>query len=321
MKRAGIIVSVAAALSLVLYGASLAGDTGRGGYAGSFLRMGLGARALGMGGGSAVFLGDASVSFYNPAGLVFLQKRYASASISSMSLDRSLNFIGYGQSVAPKGGSRAGVGVGWIGAGVSGIDGRDFNGNHTETYSSSENCFYLAFAHAITPRIAVGLSTKILYYALPRMADSGTVSAKGVGFDIGVIAAPVTNMLVGITVKDLHSRYTWNTQSLWDKGTQKTDMFPVSFNAGGAVTLLDQLVTVHVNYEKIDYIPGTVSAGAELLPADVFALRAGLYRGGLCFGTGVFWKKGSIQMVFDYAYVAEAVGPANTHVLSGTLMF
>jgi hypothetical protein len=53
----------------------LGGDTGRGGYAGSFLRIGLGARAMAMGGGSAAILNDAYSAYYNPAGLGYLNKR------------------------------------------------------------------------------------------------------------------------------------------------------------------------------------------------------------------------------------------------------
>jgi len=42
---------------------SFADDIGRGGYAGAFLRMGLGARGMGMGGGSVALADDGFVTY------------------------------------------------------------------------------------------------------------------------------------------------------------------------------------------------------------------------------------------------------------------
>lgn len=309
-----------AVLTLVLAGIS-SGETGRGGYAGSFLRMGLGARALASGGGSAVFFGDGSVAYYNPAGIVFVSTRRATASLASLSLDRSISFVGYAQSLAPNGVRNAGFGIGWIGAGINNIDGRDTNGEHTDTYSASENCFYFSFAHSITPRIAFGITAKILSYNFPNLSDDGTVSAKGLGFDFGIMAVPLPNLFAGIVIKDINSRYSWNTQSIWEKGTQKTDKFPLSVNAGAGMSLYNNLITVYLNYEKINYMSGTVSFGTELFPADKFALRAGLYRSNITFGAGFYWNVDKFNAGIDYAFVSDPVGPDNQHVVSVTFMF
>jgi len=308
-------------LLVLLFNNLYSGETGRGGYAGSFLRMGLGAGALASGGGSAVYYGDAAAAYYNPAGIVFLEHAVATTSVSSMSLGRSMSFIGYAKPLKPAGRQNAGFSVGWIRAGVSDIDGRDSNGNHTDMYSSSENCFYLSFAHAVGSFMAVGISTKILYYRFPGIADGGSLSAKGVGFDFGVMVMPLHNVSAGIVIKDLHSRYTWNTQSLWEKGTQKSDQFPVVFSGGASVRLYSGRGRLSVNYEKINFIPGTISAGAELKPADRIAVRCGIFRGDVTFGAGFFMKIKGHTAVFDYAYVADPAGPGNVNVLTGSFIF
>ena len=307
-------------ITFILAGISF-GETGRGGYAGSFLRMGLGARALALGGGSAVFFSDGTAAYYNPAGFVFTRKKQATASLMSLSLDRSISFVGYAQPLAPDGVINAGFGIGWIGAGINNIDGRDTNGEHTDTYSASENCFYFSFAHSITPRIAFGITAKILSYNFPNLSDDGTVSAKGLGFDFGIMAVPLPNLFAGIVIKDINSRYSWNTQSIWEKGTQKTDKFPLSVNAGAGMSLYNNLITVYLNYEKINYMSGTVSFGTELFPADKFALRAGLYRSNITFGAGFYWNVDKFNAGIDYAFVSDPVGPDNQHVVSVTFMF
>jgi len=308
-------------LIFTLYHNLYAGDTGRGGYAGSFLRMGLGAGALASGGGSAVFYSDATAAYYNPAGLVFLKNGLVTTSVSSMSLDRSVSFVGYAQPLKPADNQSAGFSVGWIGAGVANIDGRDTNGLHTDTYSSSENCFYLSFAHSAGSFLSIGITTKVLYYRFPGMADGGSLSAKGVGFDLGVMAFPLPNVSAGFVIKDLHSRYTWNTQSVWEKGTQKSDQFPVVFSGGASVSFYSGRGTLSANYEKINFMPGTLSVGAEFIPADQIALRCGLFRGDITFGAGFFFKIKEHTAVFDYAYVADPIGPGNINVLTGTFIF
>ena len=69
--------------------------TGDGGYAAAFSRMGLGARALGMGGAFVAVADDGFASSFNPAGLVQLKRPIFSASYRFMSLDRKLSYVSY----------------------------------------------------------------------------------------------------------------------------------------------------------------------------------------------------------------------------------
>ena len=51
---------------------SAAGETGIAKYAGEFLSLGVGGRALGMGGASVALANDVTAGYWNPAGLALL---------------------------------------------------------------------------------------------------------------------------------------------------------------------------------------------------------------------------------------------------------
>ncbi|RMG21082.1 MAG: hypothetical protein D6732_27655, partial [Methanobacteriota archaeon] len=67
---------------------------GNGSFAGAFLRIGLGARALAMGNAQVASANTGYGLYYNPAALPNVVNKRFSASYSNMSLDRKFNFIG-----------------------------------------------------------------------------------------------------------------------------------------------------------------------------------------------------------------------------------
>lgn len=99
--------------------------------AGSFSRMGFGARGMGMGNAMAAVIDGNLVSYYNPALSAFQNDNYFQTSYSFLSLDRALNFLNFtkkfefGKSKKKR---TAGISIGIINAGVSGIKGTDNQG-------------------------------------------------------------------------------------------------------------------------------------------------------------------------------------------------
>src|SRR3989339_139964 len=102
-----------------------------GGLGGSFARVGAGARAkarenafTGLGEGT-------SAIYFNPAALPFGKSATFTATTSRMALDRSLDYIAFIAPVHPKAEGQvvnAGLGLGWLHAGVGDIDSRDYDG-------------------------------------------------------------------------------------------------------------------------------------------------------------------------------------------------
>jgi hypothetical protein len=360
-----------------------ASDAGRGGQAGAFLRLGAGARAMAMGGGTSALADDATAGYYNPAGLAFLEGKHVGFTLNSMALDRTLSCAGYaqsfgttrtetrnyrpdfgpigehdtdpetdtatatdGDSVAVSAGQRkpmqAGFSIAWLGAGVDDIDGRDYDGNHTRKYSNWENAFYFSFAIKPNSVLSLGFSAKLLWSTFPRLTDTGkAMSATGLGFDLGAMVRPVPSVTLGVSIHDLRSRYTWDSQKMYERGSQTIARFPVGFSAGAAwrgfsgrilaTAGMEQYKTVLENGSRFE--PAALSAGIQAEPVRGVFVRAGI-RGGmqgglrsgprdgeLTFGLGVSRTVFSKRTELDYAFVPDPVAPRGNHVFSWSLVF
>ncbi len=317
---------------------TFASDTGRAGQAGAFLRMGLGARGLAMAGSVAASADDATAAYYNPAAAAFLQNRQVGLSLNSMALDRKLMSVGYAQSFRAAANPQqtvrpmeAGFSLMWIGASVGRIDGRDWDGQHTQTYSNWENAFCFSFALKPAPRVAIGLTGKLLWNTFPHMSDKGeAMSATGFGFDVGAMVQPIRSVTVSVSVHDLRSRYTWDSQKLFERGSQTVVKFPVLFRTAAAWKGFSDrvLMTAQVEQEKnievrpARFFPAAASFGVQAEPVKHFFVRAGVRTDEApAFGFG--WRKAAFgkATILDYAFVPDPVAPAGSHVFGWSFMF
>jgi hypothetical protein len=150
----------------------LCADTGDGGYAGAFQQLGLGARALGMGGAFVGVADDATAGFWNPAGLVQIQMRTFGIFFRRMTLDRRVSYITYSQPIRKE----ATISIGWTNAGVKDVVGRNENGEITEEIKNYENAIELFFARKILNELSVGVRIGYIQHNL------ANISAYGIGF-------------------------------------------------------------------------------------------------------------------------------------------
>jgi hypothetical protein len=372
----GAVLGVISAVLLLSAVKVRASEVGRGGQAGAFLRLGAGARAMAMGGGTSAMADDATAGYYNPAGLAFLEGRHVGFTLNTMALDRTLSHAGYAQSFGsgrsvtrgfrpdfgPEGDTdaetdgdtvavsapqpkpmQAGFSIAWLGAGVDDIDGRDYDGSHTRMYSNWENAFYFSFAIKPHPAFSLGFSAKLLWSTFPRLTDTGkAMSATGLGFDLGAMARPVPSVTLGVSIHDLRSRYTWDSQKMYERGSQTIARLPVGISAAAAWRGFSGRILATAGVEQYKtmlesgsrYEPAVLTAGIQAEPVrDVF-LRAGI-RGGLRGGTGrsgprsgeLTFGAGASRTVFtkrtemDYAFVPDPVAPRGNHVFSWSLVF
>ena len=110
-------------------------------YAGSFSRVGFGARGISLGNGLAGDARSGTTPYYNPAFAPLGVGQNIVASVASLSFDRSLQFLQLSAPLQKK----AGFALGLIHASVSNIDGRDKSGFHTANLSVDEYAGFLAF--------------------------------------------------------------------------------------------------------------------------------------------------------------------------------
>lgn len=263
---------------------------------------------------TAVVYGENS-GYYNPAVVKHLDRQYASLSYGALSLDRKLNSVFYGTPID----TNAGVSLRILNSGVSNIDGRDIDGFHTETYSTTENQFSLSFALKIR-KLTVGLSTKIYYYSLFK-----DLSATGLGFDLGILFPLSQNITLGAVMKDLNAKYRWDTSPLYDqKGNTTIDKFPVRRAIGISYTLDDKSCIVSAEFENSNKSTNIIRVGAEYSVTEYLTLRSGVDGWNIddskqahpSFGLTVKAPVSDWNPSFTYAYVVEPYNLFAMHILA-----
>ena len=291
-----------------------------GGAPGAPLRMGFGARGMGMGNALTAVRGGELNGYYNPALVPFQSTRTATASFGILSLDRQMNILSYGQDLKPT----AGVFIGILNSGVSDIDGRDINGRPTEVYSTSENALIASFGTRVSNFVSIGLSAKILYYHLFEGLNSTTV-----GLDIGFVYSFSDQLALGGVLQDINAKYTWDTSKLYGRdGNTTTERFPLRRRLG--VSYMPEYYGSTVSAE-LEIIGSTsiMRLGAEMYPIEQFALRAGVdqidFEGNLVakpsFGFTLKPDFGFVSSYIHYAYVLEPYSPHNIHIIALSVTF
>ncbi len=288
---------------------------GEGGLAGAFLRMGLGARAIAMGGAQTDVADDGFAAFYNPGGLPFLEKRRFSTTYSLLSLDRKIQYISYSQSLKPQ----AGLSLFWLGAGTDKIDGRDLSGNHTFDLSESMNIFGLSFANRFHDKVALGLTIKVFRHTLDLVSDK--LSADDLFFDIGLMVLPLKDLKVGIQLKDTNGGLSWDTQNIFTRGTTSVDSIPYIINTGASYILKDKyLISTTLEFNQL--LEEKFRLGLEYQVNELYALRIGTNDDRIAFGGGLLYSvPGSIETEINYAFQQEFSGEGGTHLFSWEFIF
>lgn len=293
-----------------------------GGTAGTYSRMGFGARGMGMGNALTAVTGGDAVGYYNPAALPFAGYRNISASFGILAFDRRLNFLSYAQPLK----GNAGISAGIINSGVSNIDGRDSDGEPTGPLKTSENQVFLGFGTQLKNGLAIGFNVKYLYHHLYTDVNSSTF-----GIDIGALFPLSGSITLGGTIRDLLSKYSWNTNALYGQnGTQTDDKFPRLYTFGAAYKLPDSLGIVAVDVEFTNQSTVMLKVGVEVPIIPEVSVRAGIDRVDLKEkGNGVRPAFGfSARKSFDdwtpainYAFVVEPFATSGMHMISISVIF
>ena len=303
---------------IILVLLSYAGAQDWGGQSGGFLRMGITARSIAMGGGFTAELDQSFATFHNPAWAAFLIHRQLGSSYTNLTMDRRLAATSFATSLPPT----AGVGVAWVFAGVNDIQGRYSTGMKSSKMQTGENALMITFAQRIVPWISIGANFKLLRYDLP-ITESDQISGSGIGFDIGLLIKAGTYSTFGIMVQDLSSNYQWNTNEIYTQGGPYKDEFPTiyrigsRFNNKGLIIIGDVgVITDHKTYTG--FLP---RLGVEYGILDQYYFRGGYGNGRMAFGIGyeygLFKPRDSH---IDYAFSMDWVSQT-AHTISYAFSF
>ena len=193
-------------------------------YAGEFLSIGVGGRALGLGGAYAALANDASAGYWNPAALARLNY----PEFMLMHDERFGGIVNYDfGAVAIPFGTDVTLGVSIMRLGVDGIpdsrnalvdrnqngilDSTDFIDPSKVTYfNSADWALYFTYSKRVSNNLTYGINLKILRRGLE------VASATGIGFDIGVLYSPRENWFVAANMQDVTT-----TLVAWSTGTNE----------------------------------------------------------------------------------------------------
>ncbi len=299
----------------------------QGGYAGAFLRNGISARSEAMGRAYVAMVEGNESAFFNPASVAWFEHRELTTSVRVMSLDRSFTYLSFGLPIRPRADSTAkvvngGLSLSWIHAGVGNISARDFDGAEYGSLSNSENAFNLAFGLSPHPRVALGLTGRVVLHRLNGVTrEDGTLSTSSFGFDAGALVQLAEGIRAGFSANNLNLKYTWKTEDVYERGTQQVDKFPQTLRAGVAVSRFTDWLTISAELEKSEFRDGRLHLGARANLKPGLQLRAGLNDGQPAFGGGYRFGLFGKQSELHYAFSAYSDNLDNDHVFAWAFIF
>jgi hypothetical protein len=329
MKVRGFAVMVIVAL-LPLRESS--GETGVAKYAGEFISLGVGARALALGGAYVALANDVTAGYWNPAGLSRID--YPEFMLMHDEAFGSLVNHDYAAAAIPVGKS-ASLGLSVIRLGVDDIPdtrnaGVDIDGNVTYDpnefsridpnrvtfFNSADWAFYFTYSKRHSENFSYGANLKFI------RRDLGDHSATGIGFDIGAWYSPWENLALGVNLQDITTTFL-----AWDTG--RNELISPTLKMGGAFFLealggrFAPAVDFDVRFENRRYAStahlGPVSidvrAGLEYQFKDLVALRVGYSDvKQLTMGAGLHFPMLNIDYSFAKFDGVDQLG--NTHRIS-----
>lgn len=321
-------------IAILLFAVAIAQADGDAGYTGAFMRNGVGARPLGMGGAYTAVAEGPEATYYNPSGLGFSSKPLLSLSYKTMSLDRHLSQVAVSFPIR----NEAAMAASWINAGTSNVPGASESREPLGNVANSDNAFALSFAKAANSNIAFGGNLKYLQQKLD------LTTAFTVGVDIGALARIKKVASVGVVVQNIGSVYRIDGAKEWTGGKSYDDKFPLTVKFGAAGHLLSDRLIPAVDFEKSDKMNLRFRAGAEFWFVKITTrqvpdeyeegkmltveenvrwagLRAGLDRGAPTFGASYFFFIKKISAGMEYAFLVGQQGTSASHLLTLKLGF
>ncbi len=289
----------------------------------AFLEVGIGARAMGMGGAYVALANDVSALYWNPAGIAEMQSSSVLFEHKEWLAEINFDVAAIAVSLGD---------LGSIGAMISVLNMDDLAERTIDQPEGTGNFFSvgdialgLTYSTKLTDRFSFGITAKYIHQKISQMKADGFAFDFGTQFDTGLwgvqFGAAFTNfgtdMRLGgkdaLILVDIDKEKFGNNERV--EGQLKTDAWPLplTFQAGIAKKVLAN------NHSKLlivsDFIHPTnntesINLGFEYSAKNSLFLRGG-YRGllledtegGLSLGAGLVTRfLGNVKMNIDFAY-------------------
>jgi hypothetical protein len=289
---------LSAALGLALYLTSAGYAAGVGTTGAQFLKIGPGARAVGMGGAFSAVSDNLEAIYWNPAGLAAQKDRQALASYDKYFQGVNIGFLAYSQEIFGRG--TMGIGLNYLT--VAGIERRNTDVDEAEgTFGANDMALYLSYAdEKLLKEYVKGLTLGANIKVIRQSID--TQSSQSFAMDLSALyKTPVKNLSAALGVYNAGTAV---------KFVDEADPLPLDLKLGGAYRVLDDKLLIACDIDNyVNDFRMYESVGAEYALKSMFKFRAGYKLGmdtgalggmsGFSAGFGV--SAWGIQL--DYAFV------------------
>ena len=223
----------------------------------TFLKIGLGAKAIGMGEAQVAATDDLYATFWNPAGLVKLQKSQLALMHNEWFAEINQEFVGF---AVPIGKSNAvGVSANFLSYGE--IEGRDQEGNLTEIFRPYDLAMTVSYARNIGNAVAFGVNAK---YMREQISDE---SGTGYAFDFGGLYA----------FSKIPLSFGFNVQNVGPRVKFVEDSFHLPFvvRLGAAYRLWNDAAIITMDFIRPTDNDNAIGTGVAYTIANILQIRTG----------------------------------------------
>lgn len=273
----------------------------------SFLKLGAGSRAVGLGEAYIAVANDASSTYWNPAGLVNLSGTELMFTHNKWLQDITNEFAAFGF----RAGKNA-FGISFMSNTIGGIERRvQASAEPLDVLTAHDIMFALSYARALGDNFRAGATAKYLYQKIY------VESASGMAFDIGLqYSTPLQGLTTGIVLQNF---------GFMSKLQEESTELPQTIRLGLAYQIPFQLLNgeflLAADWMKILESTSHINFGFEYNFIHYLALRFGYQTGfedkGLHAGFGVHFNRYRL----DYAYVPFTSDLGNSHRISVGIKF
>ncbi|MEK6542886.1 MAG: PorV/PorQ family protein, partial [Elusimicrobiota bacterium] len=260
-----VVVCLSLVFHVVVYTPRL--DAGAsGGEPGRFMSYGAGGRPLAMGGAFYAIADDATAAYWNPAGLGVLERKEFTAMYAQLFAETTLGFIAYAHPLPGKGT----IGVTYTQLTSGGFEKvrlvTDANGNITDlitegTFEDSQSGLGLAWGKAISGKLSLGFSGKMLRRQLDTSADSH------LSMDVTSLARNLLpNYQLGFGIHN----------ALAMKSGDTDDRLPLTIRVGNSYKLIKNKLGIGLDFDMSAHSGTSWKFGGEYWLLNWIAFRFGL---------------------------------------------
>ena len=285
----------------------------------AFLDLGIGGRAMGMGGALSTHASGAEAIHYNPAGLAGEQGRTVQVGSQSLSLDRTHATLAGAMNL------RGGLafGLAWTHASAGPIDARTGSGDLAGGIDDTEQAIGFALGSRVNEKVLLGASLKVLSHNIG-VPGSGESSASGRTVDIGaIIVEVIPQWRVAVGARNLLGKLSWDVRRAAAQSSASEDDLPMTPYVGVGGTWRRVRIGAEAQlYDVSGVSQARLHAGAEADLSPMLSVRGGLHRVGDADGLGLLAMGISIRpmhsnrLAFHYAWVADDLSAGGRSVLS-----